>query len=83
MTTKIHSQSGLDRIVTGLAVSAFIGTADPGSHITNAGWQARCRSHCFERARNLTDTPEEAQALFDEAIAWAKEFTNDLRKRNQ
>jgi hypothetical protein len=83
MTTKIHSQSGLDRIVTGLAVSAFIGTADPGSHITTAGWRARCRNHCFERAQKLTATPEEAQALFDQAIAWAKEFTNDLKERNQ
>jgi len=77
-TPKIHSQSGLDKKLTGLAVSAFIGTSDPGSHITNAAWRARCRVHCFERAQALTTTHEEATALFNQAVKWAAEFTQDV-----
>jgi hypothetical protein len=82
MTTDIKLPSAIDKRLATLAAGAFIGVPIE-QDITHDEWRALCRSYCFERAQVITETPEEAQALFDQAIAWAEKFTNDLKERNQ
>jgi hypothetical protein len=82
MTTDIELPSALDKRLATLAAGAFIGVPIE-QNITHDEWRALCRSYCFERAQAITETPEEAIALFDQAIAWAKGFTHGLTERNQ
>jgi len=77
---KVYVQRGLDPRLATLAAGALIGVPIE-QDITNDEWRARCRSYCFERAQDMTDTPEEAQALFDQAIAWAEKFAKDIKSQ--
>jgi hypothetical protein len=73
-TTKIHSQSGLDKKLTALAVSSFIGTSFEPLR-SDGDVRRDCLRLAFDRAEALTATPEQAADLFNRAIAWAEKFT--------
>jgi len=77
MTIKIHSQSGLDKTLSALATTVFIGRSCE-RHISDGELRRSARNSCFNRAVKITETAEDAQALFDQVIAWAEEFTKDL-----
>lgn len=80
MTNQLHSKSGLDRILTANAVSAFIGTSFE-AHRSDADVRKAAARNVLSRAAILRpDSHFEAMRLYDQAMAWAYDFTADLRE---
>lgn len=80
MSNAIHSKSGLDRILTANAVSAFIGTSFD-AHRSDADVRRQATRNVYARATVLNPIdPDAASRLAKAAFDWAREFTAAARK---